>query len=221
MWKKLVSLLLLSAALALPGCCGFARAFCPVSQTKAPGRLTRDSAEEALDFIVDAFRRRAVADIYQSLHPEFRAQYGGFSQAEFTSAFDEYEHLFREDAEEFANAKRTVTEKSTNGLFQGIRLDSTDGSMTALLVFKRETTTFIKLDDEFVPESQGTTSSTGEAMQIEDGWVFLKEPVFFEGLTGVRPEQVRRFEIHDDWLLHDIRNDRGIKFKERLAETQR
>ena len=34
-------------------------------------------------------------------------------------------------------------------------------------------------------------------------------------------EQVKRFEIHDDWLLHDIRNDRGIKFKERLAEAQR
>ena len=88
MSKKLLSVLLLSAALALPGCCGFARAFCPVSQATGPARLQRDSADEAVDYLVDAFRRRSVADIYQSLHPEFRAQYGSFSQAEFTSAFD-------------------------------------------------------------------------------------------------------------------------------------
>lgn len=219
MRTKLLSLLLLSA-FALPGCCGFARAFCPVKAPDAPPRLHRDTAEEAIDYLVDAFRRRDRADIYQSLHPDFRAQYGGFSQAEFTSAFDEYEHLFREDAEDFAQAQRTPTAKSANGVFQGVRLDSLSGQMTVLLVFKRTTRAYVKLDDDFVPESLGAVPSMGETLQIEDGWVFLKEPVYFEGLSGVSPDQAVRLELHDDWLLHDVRNASGVRFIDRLRQMQ-
>ena len=217
MGVKSLTLLMLAAALTLPGCCSIARALCPVEQpTVGDTRLTRDTPEESLDYLTAAFRDRRIKDIYDSLHPDFRAQYGDFSQAELTSAFEEYEDLFKEDAERLRTAERGATRYNPEGTFGVIALH--DGDMSAIVIFKRRDVAYVKLRDDFVPESRAVTPPLGSFISIDDGWVTPTQPVRFEGLTGVDPSAILRLEYRQEWLIHELRDVRGVRFLERIEE---
>lgn len=209
--------LVLAAATALPGCCSLARALCPVEPALvADTRLTRDTPEESLDYLVAAFRDRRIADIYDSLHPDFRARYGDFSLAEFTSAFEEYEDLFQEDAERLRTADRAPTQLNPEGTHAALAVRS--GDMRGLILFRRRDIAYVKLRDDFVPESRAVTPPIGSIVAIEDGWVRPTQPVRFEGLQGVDPSAILRLEYRQEWLVHELRDVQGVRFLERIEE---
>ncbi len=210
--------LALAVALGLPGCCSLARGLCPVEQAlKENTRLTRDTPDESLDYLVEAFRDRRVADIYNSLHPDFRDRYGGFSLAEFTSAFEEYEDLFREDAGNLGSAKREPAKYSVNGLLGGIQAAS--GDMRAILVFKRVDKAFVKRVGGRVRESEAPIQPIGSMLQAEDGLIMPTLPVKFAGMSDAEPHQIVRLEYRVEWLLYELRDVHGIRFVERIEDS--
>ncbi len=211
-WVRSIGLVV-GLGVSLPGCCAL---FCRVPAPEGAPRLHRDFPDEAVDFTVDAFRNRRIRDIYASLHPEFRERYGSFSLGDFTAAFREYEDLFRQDAERFAKSDRSAVQYSRDGKFAGILL--IEGDMSAELVFKNRPIANVRLDDEFVPESSAPIGSLAEVIQIEDGYLFPRVPVAFDGLRGASPTSLARLEYHNDWLIWDIRNPRNVKFLERIEE---
>ncbi len=209
--------IVLAAALLLPGCCSLARAICPVEQPLVGDtRLTRDTPGEALDYLIAAFRDRRIADIYGSLHPDFRARYGDFSQAEFTSAFEEYEELFQADAETLRTAEREPTQFNAERTYGVIAVRN--GEMSALVIFKRRDLAYVKLRDDFVPESQAVVPPLGAMIAIDDGWVVPTQPIRFEGLEGVEPSAILRLEYRQEWLIQELRDVHGVRFLERIEE---
>lgn len=216
-WMRMV-VVLLAALTTLPGCCSIVRALCPVEQPLVGDtRLTRDTPEEALDYLIAAFRDRRIRDIYDSLHPEFRARYGDFSQAEFTSAFEEYEDLFQQDAERMARAERSPTRSSPEGTHAAIAVR--DGDMNALVVFRRRDVAYVKTRDDLVPESRALTPPLGSLIAIDEaGWVAPTQRVRFGELAGVDPSTILRLEYRQEWLVHELRDVRGVRFLERIEE---
>ena len=211
--------LVLATALALPGCCSLARGLCPVEQALETNTLlTRDTPDEALDYLVEAFEDRRIADIYNSLHPDFRDAHGGFSLAEFTSAFDEYEDLFRQDAGNLKNARRQAARYSVNGLLGGIRVDSADGTMGAIVVFKRVDKATVKRVGGRIPGSEAVIQPIGSMIQAEDGLIMPTLPVKFAGMGDVDPHQIVRLEYRVEWLVYELRDVHGVRFVERLED---
>jgi hypothetical protein len=215
---KALLVVLLAAATTLPGCCSIARALCPVEQPLVGDtRLTRDTPAESLDYLVSAFRDRRIGDIYDSLHPDFRARYGDFSLAEFTSAFEEYEDLFQQDAEALRTAERATTRMNPERTHGAIAVRNDD--MGAIVIFRRRDVAYVKLDDDFVSESRVLTPPIGTLVSVDaDGWVVPMQPIRFEELGGVDPASIQRLEYRQEWLVHELRDVRGVRFLERIEE---
>src|SRR3989442_1565962 len=109
---RLVALLVVSAC--LPGCFVFC-ALCNAPLPRSPAKGDRDTPEAAVAWLVDAFRRDAVLDIYESLHEDFKAENGGFSANDFNAAYAKYRDDFEADARNLADARRTVSSPDARG----------------------------------------------------------------------------------------------------------
>ncbi len=218
--SRLLSVATTAAALVLSGCCSLARGLCPVEQPARPyTRLTRDTPEEALDFLIEAFRDRRIADIYATLHPDFRESQhaGGFSLSEFTSAFEEYEQLFQDDAADFAAAERSPVQRSADGQYASIALRH--GDMGAIVLFRRRDVAFARFDDDFVSSSTAFVQPLGSMLQFDDdGWLQPTQKVHFDGVRGISASDVVRLEYRREWLVYDLRDVRGVRFVERMRE---
>ncbi len=217
--RTLSALLLAVLGAGLSGCCTLSRGFCPCPKCPPAGReIRRGTPNTALDFMTNAILTRRVADVYNSLHPEFRARFGGFSQSDFTTAFEYYEDDFTTDARRFARARREVLGMTADGSTVGIRIE--DGEMSAVLYFRNQPMARIRLDDDFVPESNAVIPSLGEIIMI-DGDNVAPLPVPFPGVTGADPWTVESLEYRNDWRLFDMKEARNIRFLDRLIEQTR
>jgi hypothetical protein len=219
-----VAAALLLVGAALPGCCAWVRLLCPQPPVEGPPRLTRDSPEEAVGFVVDAFRRRSPGEVFESLHPDFVRDHGGFSGTEFATAYDLYEADFRADAERLATAPRRPTVHGEDG---SAVIDVGDEEAGITLIFVNVPAGRVVLDDDVLPEIRdrlrlpagGARPRFGSAVAVEGDEVRVTVGASLGGNGAyVDPQSVRRVEFHDDWLLREVRNARNIRFVEALAE---
>lgn len=214
----------LLAAGPLPGCCAFVRLVCPQPPVAAPPRLTRDSPLEAVDFVVDAFRRRSPGEVYASLHRDFVEETGGYSGTEFATAYDLYEAEFREDAERLSRAPRGTPATLPDG---SVRIDVGDEEAGITLTFVNVPSGRVVLADDVLPEIRealppgpsGEPVRLGSLAAVEGDSLRIAVGAPLAGNGGfVDPRTVRRVEFHDDWLLRRVENARNIRFVDVLAE---
>ena len=215
--RILSGLVLAAAALALPGCCGIAQVLCGIEAPKAPLLATRDAPDGALDHLAEAFDRRAIAEIYESLHGEFFARYGEFSAAEFAAAYERYEDLFLEDARTLRDAQRSLIVMQGGDAWVRI----TNGPTYAVLVFRNAPRYRIHLKHPDLPWIEGRLDDLGGSVALEGGVLRVVKPLGLEGYEGISPDLVKRVELYDDWLLADVPEWSGIRFLERLEEEAR
>ncbi len=201
-------------SLSLTGCCSWAIFLCEIEPPPSPPPYTRDTPHGAVDFLADAFGNRRIADIFESLHPAFIEQMGGFTASEFAAAYEEFEDLFEEDARSFASARRS--EVVTQGQVAHMRLDWDGGHV--VLAFRNVPAYTVHLDDEDLPEIPGTLSSMEETVEVQGAELVITKRLSLQGLGGIPEHLITRVELHDDWLLLDFADAQGVKFLERLEE---
>jgi len=207
--------LLAVGALGLTGCCSIARALCPVEQPRDGNtRLTRDTPEDSLDYLIAGIDDRRVADIFDSLHPDFIASYGGFNLAEFTSAFDEFEDAFQADADALRTATRVETRLGPYGASIAVR----GGALSGRIIFKRRDVAFVKTTNDFVPESRAVIAPLGTLIRNEDGEIVVGQPVKFAGMDSIEPSEIVRLEYRQEWLIYELREVKGVQLVERINE---
>jgi hypothetical protein len=204
--RLLAAAILLPAALAA-GCC---------SAPSGYVRGDRDTPERAFAFVRDAFVQDSVGDQSDSFHPEFMKRQG-FTRAEYRLARDLRPGLFAKAGEILAKARLERVEP--------VLLDGRRGARVFLSV-PGGAGVFVLVDDpiwEIFPGKEGEPSVIGHlpdlggVVRFEGGTavVELRRPVDFppEG-----PLEVRRVEIHHDWLLFGIESLTG--FEEFLGEVK-
>ena len=171
------------------------------------------SPDEALDYLIAGVDDRRVADIFDCLHPEFIANHGGFNLAEFTSAFDEFEADFQEDAENLRNADRSETRAGDT-----VTIRVANGAMSGNIVFKRRDVAFVKTTNDFVPERRAVIPPLGSLIRNADGDVTPTRPVRFDGMGAISPDEIVRLEYRREWLVYALRDVRGVNLVDRINE---
>jgi hypothetical protein len=214
----LAVLVAVAAAAPLGGCCAIARSMCAFPAQTTPQRASRDTPDGAVDVVVEAFRRRAPGEIYESLHPEFVARNGAFSLSDFSTAFSYYESDFRADAERLARAKRTPV-RMKDGL-AWIFLQ--DGDASLWLVLKNRPGSRVLLDDEVVDEIRGALPDLSEVVAVDGDGLVLRQSLPLQGQGDfVDPSKVRRVELFQDWLLYEVVQPKNIRFVDRIVEEMK
>jgi hypothetical protein len=214
--QRLAATVLLAVlALALSGCCSVWAAFCREEPPRSPPRFTRDTPQEAVDFLVDAFQNRRVREVYDSLHPDFVREQGGFSRAEFASGYGRIESHLTADAARIQAARRSDTVWRDGLAF--VYVESAD--MSVWLAFQNRPATQVKAEDpDFGPvEVASTLEDLAAAIEVSSGGVFVTAPARLEG-HPVDPDSVVRVAFHHDWLLRHVMEPRNVRFVERLRE---
>lgn len=210
-----------AAALPLAGCCALIAPFCEVEAAATPPRVTRDTPGGAVDFLVDAMRRSAPAEIYESLHPEFIRREGDFSLGEFAAAFDRYKEEFAADAARLAGATKDAPRLGADGLAT-VRVH--DGDAELHLTFRNRPASRVVIDDDLidapivgaVPDLREIVSVEGDALRVNAGLPLQGQGDF------VDPARIRRVELYQDWLLVGVRvpDPRSIRFLRVIEETK-
>jgi hypothetical protein len=207
------AVLFAAAALGAGGCTWLAHAIWPCPVTVCPG-TSRDTPDATVDLLIDAFRNRRIGDIYDSFHPEFRAEAGGFTKEEFSVAYEKFEADFKSDAANLATATRTWTKQPWRvggrdlGVLETVRL--TDAASGAEVVFALANRPRIRVvtHDRFVGVIEGPVDKSA-LVRLADGRLALPSDFPLTSIEGVQPETVQgltgadivRVEIADDWLV--------------------
>jgi hypothetical protein len=215
--SRLGALVLATVALSPAGCCSIAQVMCGIEAPRAPLEATRDAPEGSLDYLAQAFDRRAITEIYESLHADFVNSHGGFSAAEFAAAYERYEDLFLSDAETLRLAERTPVVLRNGDAWVRV----TRGATFAVLVFRNAPRYRIHLKHPDVPWIEGRLADISSSISLEGGVLRVVRPLGLEGYEGIAPGLVKRVELFDDWLLADVPEWSGIRFLERLEEEAR
>jgi hypothetical protein len=211
----LAALALAAGGAPLGGCCALALKMCDCPPQTVPQRATRDTPGGSVDYLVEAFRRRAPAEVYESLHPDFVASRGGFSLGDFATAFAYWEDDFRADAERLAVATRDPVQMKDGRAW----IHLSEGDASVWLVFQNRPASRVLLDDEVVQEIPGALPSLAEAVAVEGDGLVLRRPIPLQGLGDmVDPAAVRRVELFQDWLLYEIVEPRNIRFVDRIRD---
>lgn len=215
--RRLGALVLAAAALCPAGCCSVAQVLCGIEAPRAPLAATRDAPLGSLDFLAEAFERRAITEIFESLHGDFVSVHGNFSASEFAAAYERYEDLFRSDAETLREADRTPVVMQNGDAWVRV----TRGATFAVLVFRNSPRYRIHLKHPDVPWIEGRLADISSSISLEGGVLRVVHPLGLEGYEGISPDLVKRVELYDDWLLADVPEWSGIRFLERLEEEAR
>ncbi len=215
---------LLAVLACLPGCWVLC-AFCPV--VKSPPRGDRDTPENAVDFLVDAFRRDAVLDLFESLHEDFRAENGKFGASDFSAAYAKYKDDFRADAESLAAAARSDVAVDAQGV-AWITLRGGPTSAEVTIGFVDVPKILVATKDPVVPQIGPAEIDKSRLVRLADGRLSLPaefdltsiQGVSKETVAGIRSEDVLRVEIHDDWVVRYVPQERAknIRFLDKLKE---
>lgn len=217
MRTPIAALVLALAAAPLGGCCAIARTVCDIPAPETPQRNARDTPLRAVDYIIDAFTRRAPSEIYESLHPAFIEKEGGFSAAQFATAYDRFEPEFRADG---ARLKKAIRDKPRRkGAEMWVYVHDDEGA-SVWLVFVNRPGSRVLLDQEFDDEIVDDLPEGGVAamVAVDGDGLALTRPVGLRGRGGdVDPASVRRVEIYQDWLLYGVAQPRNIRFVDRIV----
>lgn len=227
MTRAIPLVVLVAAALSTPGCTVLAHWIwpCPVAVSLASG--TRETPDAALDFLIAAFEDRRIGDIYDSFHPAFVAEEGGFSQQDFALAYEKFEDDFAADAKVLASARRTPRER--RGGAAVVNLDDAASGAHVAIAFENRPKIRVVTTDEFVGPIEGVVDMHA-LVRLEDGRLALPATFDLTSLEGVEKETVAglstkdvvRVEFSDDWRVRsiDVEHARNIRFLDKLKEMR-
>lgn len=221
---------ILAACLALPGCCAIAHLVCPCPAPTSPTCLTRETPDAALDFLVDSFRNRRIGDIYATFHPSFVRENGGFSQEEFSVAYEKFEQDFAADAESLSSAQRELRDATMPDGTAVVRARLVNAAAGAEVVLYLENRPKIRVvtSNVFLPPIEGVVDKAS-LVRLSGGHLGLPEDFALTSIENVRPETVNgltgkdvvRVEFADDWVVRLVPpgEAKGIRFLDKLKET--
>lgn len=214
------ALVLCAAALPHTGCCALAVSWCDIEAPRSPPRLTRDTPDGAIDYLVDAIERRAARDVYFSLHPDFVKESGDFSLQEFLAGFERFEPEFRKDAAKLRGARRTQPRYSPDGAM--CRIDLASGDASVSLVFRNRPVAEMTFDDPQVGELTSPELPRLDEVFTVDGDGLVLQRALPLGGQGewIDLARLRRVAVHQDWLLYVVAQPRNIEFAERLKAVK-
>jgi hypothetical protein len=219
--------LLVAAAVLAPGCSVVAHAIwpCPPAVSRDPG--TRETPDAALALMIAAFRDGRRGDIYGSFHPAFVEEQGGFSQEEFSLAYEQYLEDFAADAKTLAAADRT-SRPARDGIVV-VDLDDPASGAHVSIAFANRPKIRVFTTNEFVGPIEGTVDMHA-MVGLAGGRLTLPAEFDLTTLENVEPEMVAalksedvvRVEFSDDWLVRsiDIEHARNIRFLDKLKELR-
>ncbi len=225
--RAIPAALLVAAAVLTPGCSVFVHAIwpCPPAVSRDPG--TRETPEAALVLMIAAFRDGRRGDIYGSFHPAFVAEQGGFSQEEFSLAYEQYLDDFAADAKTLAAANR-ASRPRRDGIVV-VDLDDPQSGAHVSIAFANRPKIRVFTTNEFVDLIEGTVDMHA-MVRLENGRLTLPAEFDLTTLDGVEPETVAtlksadvvRVEFSDDWLVRSIDTEhaRNIRFLDKLKELR-
>jgi len=167
-------------ALCLPGCTSLAHWLFPCPVQKGSSELTRETPDEAIDFIIDAFENGRAGAIYHSLHPDFIKENGPFTQEEFQLAYEKFEADFAADATSMAAARRVIRDPARGEVVVELTSDDTGAFFPFVLVDRAKIRIVTK--NPFIPPIEGDVDMHS-LVRMENGR--LKLPPEF-ALTDVR-----------------------------------
>jgi hypothetical protein len=208
-----IAAILAATALAAAGCCGL----------HGYSHLNRDTPEAAFDFVRAAFAEDRTLDQYDSFHPAFR-EAQGISAGKYGLARNLRPGLFEK-------ARRIVGEATLESVERGpepfdfgkgprgwarVRIRTREGRGVFLLV--DEPSWFLSTDDEELGPVRGPVEDVGRSVRVEGSTlvVELRATLPFPPEPG---KQVRRLEIHHDWMLYAVEELEG--FDEFLGEVRK
>ena len=217
--------LVVAAAFAAPGCCALAQMACGFPVATSPPKGNRDTPGDAVDYLIDAFRRRDIDAIYKSFHPQFTAENGQFSEGDFAIAYDHYESDFAADAETMAAAEHRVPKTTGNTVVVEL-VDEKSGAYLPITLENRPRIQIVTTNG-FVGTIEGTIDMRA-LVRLENGRLTLPQDFPLTSIENVSPEAAKalkssdivRVEISDDWLVRaiDARRSRNIKFVDKIKE---
>jgi hypothetical protein len=215
---------LLLAASTTSGCGTIAHWIWPCPVQPPSSRLTRDTPEDAVDFLVEAFKNRNAGDLYHSLHPDFVKENGGFAQDEFQLAYEHYEADFAADAANLVDADRNI--RMVRGEAVVTLSNPKTGAFFPFVLVDRPKIRIVT-KNPFVPPIEDAVDMHA-LVRIEDGRLAL--PADFpltsianlskETAAALKTEDILRVEFFDDWLVRrvDVDAAKGIRFMDKIKE---
>lgn len=214
--RAAAAVLAAAAASSLGGCCELVRSMCPFPVPETPKAVTaRDTPLASVDFLIDAFRRRAPNDIYATLHPAFVEKEGGFSAFDFANAYTFYEDEFQADAVRLAAATKEPPRWKEGTAWVHVH----DGSMSVWLVFVNRPASRVVVEDDLNPEIRGAIAPLDQMVEVRGDTLVVTGAIPLQGQGDfVEPGKVRRVELFHDWLLYRVHEPKGIRFVDKVME---
>jgi hypothetical protein len=225
--RAIPAALLVAAAVLGPGCSVVAHAIwpCPAEVSRDAG--SRETPELALDLMIAAFRDGRKGDIYDSFHPTFVEEQGGFSKQDFVLAYEKFKDDFTADAKTLTAAKVTLRPRRDGVAFVDLDDEGSGAHVTIALENRPKIRVFTT--DEFVPKIEGIVDMHAMVL-LADGRLSLPAEFDLRSLANVEPEMVAplktedivRVEFSDDWLVRsiDVEHARNIRFLDKLKELR-
>jgi len=205
-----------------PGCRTFCAIFCGEPPPSPPG-LTRDTPEEALDFIRAAFASDNLRDQFESLHEAFTGRQG-ITYTKLALAHDARPGAFAKMTRYLAEARIESVERSDSfataaGPRRAARVTlSVPGGGRGVFIVVDEPRYLLVTGDGEVPRKTGILGGQEAGVRVRDGQLEASLRVPLGRSAPADGAEVRRLEIHGDWLLYDIESLEG--FDEFLGEVK-
>lgn len=225
MRREILAALLAAVALTAPGCCWALHAVCPCDASPSPWRMTRETPDAALDYLVESFKSRRKTDIYDTFHPDFRRENGDFTFEQFSIAFDKYEADFAADAQSMQDAARAVRELRDGEVL--VELTNAATGAYFALVLENRPQILVVTKDAYLPEIKGPFDKRA-LVRLADGRLGLPAEFPLASLGSYEPQTLKdlkaadilRVEITDSWLVRgiDTERSRGIRFLDKIKE---
>jgi len=219
------AVLVAAIALATPGCCALAQMVCGFPVATSPPKGNRDTPADAIDYLIDAFKRRDIDAIYKSFHPQYTAENGQFSEGDFAIAYDHYEADFAADAETMAAAECKVPQTTGNTVVVEL-VDEKSGAYLPITLENRPRIQIVT-KHPIIGTIEGTVDMRA-LVRLENGRLTLPQNFPLTSIENVSPEAAKalkssdivRVEISDDWLVRaiDARQSKNIKFVDKIKE---
>jgi hypothetical protein len=223
--SRFVAAALVLAASATSGCTTIAHYVWPCPLPERASRLTRETPDDAVDFLIDAFKNRRVIAIYESLHPDFRAENGDFSRSDFSLAYEHFEPDFLADAENMAAADRNIHAPVAGEVLVELTNPATGAYMPIVLANRPKIR--IVTTDPYVRTIDGPVDMRA-LVRLENGRLSLPSDFPLTSIENVQPATVKGLksqdvlsvEISDDWLVRriDVEQAKGIRFMDKIKE---
>ncbi len=213
------------AAASVSSGCGVVRwAICPPAPPRT--RLTRETPDDAVDFLVQAFKDGDITGLYDSLHPDFRREFGDLSLEKFALVYEQSRPDFAADATNMSAAERNVRELSDGRAVVELS-DANSGAFFPILFVDRPKLRIVT-KDPFLGMIEHPIDMRA-LVRLSDGTLSLPADFALTSIDGVspkaaaalKPQDIVRVEFAHDWVVRAIDIDRakGIRFLDKLKEN--